>query len=57
MTIRDVLCIQEEGDTIVSRARVAVCQRYPLPTGARTIVRIVLNVLVRCIMRMGDVVD
>ena len=41
--------------TRVSRARVAMHTRYPARIGDRTIVREVLNVLVRCMMRMGDV--
>ncbi len=39
----------------VSRARAVTLTRYPDRIGDRTIVREVLNVLVRCMMRMGDV--
>ncbi len=34
-----------------------MCTRYPVRIGARTIVQIILTVLVRCMMRMGDVVE
>ena len=41
--------------TRVSRARAAMRTRYPDRIGDRTIVREILNVLVRCMMCMGDV--
>jgi hypothetical protein len=41
--------------TRVSRARAAMRARYLDRIGDRTIVREVLNVRVRCMMRMGDV--
>jgi hypothetical protein len=41
--------------TRVSRARASMRKRYPDRTGDRTILQEVLNVRVRCMMRMGDV--
>ena len=41
--------------TRVSRARASMRTRYPDRIGNRTIIREVLNVRVRCMMRMGDV--
>jgi hypothetical protein len=41
--------------TRVSRARASMRTRYPDRIGDRTIVREVLNVRVRCMMRMVDV--
>ena len=53
-TIRGMWDIQNEGGTRVSCARFVTSQLYPARIGVRTIVEIVLNVLVYCITRMGD---
>ena len=50
-----MLCIQDLGGTRVSGAIAAMRPRYLDRIGDRAIVREVLNVLVRSMMRMGDV--
>ena len=50
-----MLSIQDLGGTRVSRARAAMRTRYPDHIGDLTTVREVLKILVRCMMRMGDV--
>ena len=39
----EMLCIQDKGGTRVNRARAAMCTRYPVRTGVRTVVQIVLT--------------
>ena len=48
-------CIRDLDGTRVSRAKAAMRMRYPDGIGDRTIVREVLKILVRCMLRMGDV--
>ena len=50
-----LLRIQDLGDTRVPPARAAMHTRYTDRIGDRIVAREVLKVLVRCMMRMGDV--